>query len=118
LASVDLLLRVENYPRKQVFSHHESEKEQIEIACRALDGQAIESIDVDLNTVNTKFCFDLGGCLETGPYDDKLNTQWYLYCPNGNVFTFRSDGHYSFQSGDTTENNEKWIKLSKTEQMR
>ena len=45
------------FQEKRFLAHHESEKKQIEIACRALDGQAIESIDVDLNTVNTKFCF-------------------------------------------------------------
>lgn len=101
---------------KKLLAQNESEKGKIAIACQTLDGQAIEGIDLDLNTMHTKFYFDLGGYLETGPYDEELNTQWYLYCPNGNVFTLRSDGHYSYQSGDTPENKEKWIKLTKTEQ--
>ncbi|MCP3928008.1 MAG: hypothetical protein GY705_02770 [Bacteroidetes bacterium] len=94
---------------------HESENDKIQIACSSLDGQIIEEIEVDLDTSHTKFFFDLGGYLETGPYDKELNDQWYIYCPDGNVFTLRSDGKFSFQSGATSENIAKWIKLTKTE---
>ncbi len=48
---------------------------------------------------NARFLFDLGGTLETWPYDSEVNEQWMLYCPDGNVFTYRSDGHVNFKPG-------------------
>lgn len=96
-------------------AHHESDRENIERACQVLNGQEINSINIDLETKHTQFCFDLGGFLETGPYDDELNEQWLIYCPYKNVFTFRSDGCYSLSRDDITPDKEKWIKITQTE---
>ncbi len=96
-------------------AHHESDRENIERACQVLNGQEINSINIDLETKHTQFCFDLGGFLETGPYDDELKKQWFIYCPDKNVFTFRSDGCYSLSRDDITPDKEKWIKITQTE---
>ena len=102
------------YQEDQYIADHESDKEKIQIACGSIDGQAIERIDVDLDTMYSKFFFDLGGHIETGPYDKEINEQWHLYCPDGNVFTLRSDGNYSLQNKDYSGDAE-WIRLTKTE---
>ena len=47
--------------------------------------------------------FDLSGVLETGPYDDELLKYWMLYLPDGNVYTYRSDGAVSFGLGERNE---------------
>jgi hypothetical protein len=71
---------------------HESEDEEIAAACRELDGQILDEVALGPGVAETRFRFDLGGQLTTKPLDDELLEQWLLYCPDGNVYTLRSDG--------------------------
>jgi hypothetical protein len=100
------------FQESRLLSHDESDSEKIKIACSALDGQKIEDIEVELKSMNTRFSFDLGGYLETNPYSDEIDTQWYLYCPRGKVFDFRSDGYYSYEKGNTPIDKDKWVKIA------
>jgi frataxin-like iron-binding protein CyaY len=54
------------------------------------------------------FEFDLGGRLETKPYD-RTSEQWLLYEPNGNVLTVRADKRYSYGPGDRQPSRESWL---------
>jgi hypothetical protein len=53
------------------------------------------------------FEFDLGGRLETKPFD-RASEQWSLYEPNGNVLSVRADKRYSYGLGDRQPNQERW----------
>jgi hypothetical protein len=81
---------------------HESTRGCIASACRTLHGQAITSLTCKTADGASRFAFDLGGRLSTAPYDDELNEQWMLYCPDGSVLIYRSDGAFSHgpSSGD------------------
>jgi hypothetical protein len=56
------------------------------------------------------FEFDLGGRLETKPFD-RTREQWLLYEPNGNVLSVRADKRYSYGSGDRQPNQERWLAI-------
>ncbi len=47
--------------------------------------------------------FDLGAKISTGSYDDELLEQWMLFCPDGCVLTYRSDGAFSYGPSDSTD---------------
>jgi len=51
----------------------------------------------------TDFYFDLGGHLQTKPFknEEESSSMWDLFCPNGRVFSLKSDGHCSYDSGKT-----------------
>ena len=77
-------------------AHNESADDEIEAACRELDGQAIQDVTSERDSGRTRFVFDLGGILETMPYDDELLDLWMLFLPDGNVYTYQSDGTVCF----------------------
>jgi hypothetical protein len=95
---------------EHVFALWDSSAEMIATACRRLDGQVLTGVEVETASGRGRslFIFDLGGCLETWPYDDELNEQWLLYCPDGNVYTYRSDGFASYQPGSGPKSDEQW----------
>jgi hypothetical protein len=90
----------------------ESDDEKIDKACWKLDGQALVEASLTSNTGEAEFRFDLGGILTTAPYDDELNEQWLIYCPDGNVFTYRSDGAANYAHGDLNPKDEKWVTIA------
>jgi hypothetical protein len=75
--------------------HSESPVSQIQEGCRILDGQALQKLIIFKDTWKTEFQFDLGGTLQTRPYQDNDNgEQWMLFYPDGRVFSWYSDGSY------------------------
>ncbi len=96
VASLGLLLWLAHLDGGYELAHNESTDDEIAAACLELDGQAIQNVKCEPKFGRTRFHFDLGGVLETAPYDDELLEQWMLYLPNGNVYTYRSDGAASF----------------------
>lgn len=84
-------------------AHNESTDDEIAAACLELDGQAIQNVTCEPKFGRTRFHFDLGGVLETAPYGDELLEQWMLCLPDGNVYSYRSDGAASFGPGNQTE---------------
>jgi hypothetical protein len=67
----------------------------IQKAADILDGQALVSFSLRLKPVRCRFEFDLGGRLETYPYDRK-SVQWLLYDSRNQVLTLRADDVYSY----------------------
>jgi hypothetical protein len=83
-----------------VLAANESTRECIAGACHALNGQVLSAFTCKVARGTIRFSFDLGGKLNTGPYDDELLEQWMLYCPDGYVLTYRSDGAFSYGRSD------------------
>ena len=77
--------------------------EKINRGCAILDGQILTNVVVSPKNMVTDFHFDLGGHLQTKPYkkEDEPSSMWDLFCPNGRVFSLKSDGNYSYDSGKT-----------------
>ena len=63
-------------------------------AASELDGQKLVGIAIDPRSTRTVFEFDLGGSLETRPYDQ--DEQWKLKEPSGHWFTVRADSRYCY----------------------
>ena len=72
-----------------------------ERAARFLDGQKLVEVVMPARGARTTFRFDLGGVLETRPYD-RRSEQWLLYEPNGYVLIFRADRRCSYTTRGRT----------------
>ena len=79
-------------------STDQSTDDAITAAADLMDGQCLISVGVEPASGRTLFRFDLGGMLETWPYVDANEEQWFLYTPSKHVLSFRADGHYSWDS--------------------
>lgn len=86
-----------------------SSKKPIDRGAFELDGQKLMRVSVNPSEGSSLFEFDLGSRLETRPYDD--SEQWMLYEPSGYVFTYRADGLYSHQPGDTPPDETVWQRV-------
>lgn len=95
----------------ELLAYWESEDAEIAKAAAELDGQCLEKIWLEPESVITHFEFDLGAVLKTYPYDEELNEQWFLYEPTGGVLSLRSDGMHSHGPGDTPPEEECWLPL-------
>jgi len=84
---------------------------RIKRAAHELDGQALQQVIVNPEAGSSVFVFDLGGHLETRPYN-RDSEQWHLYEPSGNVFTYRADGYFSHEPGNTVPEQILWRPLS------
>lgn len=76
-----------------------------------LDGQILTSVRVNPHTAATIFAFDLGGQLETLPYDAE-SEQWILFMPRGMTMTVRSDGMYSYDDAHTPPADTLWRSIA------
>lgn len=86
-----------------VLATFESSRESIAAACGALNGQALSEFTFEPKHGESAFRFDLGGTLTTVPYNTDLLEQWMLYCPDGHVLIYRSDGILSHSSVKTED---------------
>jgi len=82
----------------------------IDQAARFLNGQKLIKARVVPRNMRSYFHFDLGGRLETTPFD-RTREQWLLYEPNGNVLSVRADRKYSHGPGDRAPSEEKWLSI-------
>ncbi len=93
-------------------AHSESEGGKIEAAVSELNGQRLQSVSVDPDNGASSFSFDLGGVLQTWPYDDEdLDEQWSLARRSGDVFAYRKDGRYSWSAPDMRSGQAIWLPL-------
>ena len=89
----------------------DSRNHRIDRATRYLNGQKIVTARVLPRGTRTRFEFDLGGRLETRPYDRK-SEQWLLYEPGGNVLAVRADKRYSYGPGDRHPDQQRWLAIN------
>jgi hypothetical protein len=81
--------------------------ESIQSAADALDGQKLTRFSISPRQMRCVFEFDLGGVLETRPYDPQKE-QWLFYDSRVHkVLILRADGCYSYQRSDRPAA-EKW----------
>ena len=84
-----------------------SSKSRIQRAAWALDGQKLVAVTIVPRGRRSVFEFDLGGRLETMPYNRDCE-QWMLFDPSGRVLTFRADKMYSYHPADRSPKKVKW----------
>ena len=90
-------------------------KQRIKRAAEFLDGQQLQSFSFAHRGCRSTFGFDLGGILETRPYDrDHASDQWLLFQPSGKVHVLRADRTYSHNSGSAPPNTERWVPIAET----
>ncbi len=87
-----------------------SSKRRIARGAKELDGQKLLQVEIDPSRGHSVFTFDLGSRLETMPYNADSD-QWLLYEPSGKVFSYRADGMYSHQPGNTPPSRQKHHKF-------
>lgn len=87
-----------------------SANRSIDKAARFLNGQKLVKARVVPRSMRSYFHFDLGGRLETTPFD-RTRVQWLLYEPSGNVLSIRADKKYSYGPGDREPSKEKWLSI-------
>jgi len=78
-------------------------------AIRFLDGQILTGVTLDPERGSSVFTFDLGGTLTTTRIepDDEL---WTLYDDHTDyTLTYRGDGKYVYNPGDTPPNEQVWL---------
>ena len=85
-------------------------KRRIDRAADFLNGQKLVKAWVIPRGMRSIFEFDLGGRLETKPFD-RTREQWLLYEPNGNVLAVRADRKYSYGPGNRHPAKEKWVSV-------
>ena len=73
-----------------------SSKARIDRSAQFLNGQRLTSVTLNQRGARAAFAFDLGGHLETQPYD-RTSEQWLLYEPTGKVLIWRADRRYSHE---------------------
>lgn len=92
-------------------AHSDSADADIAAAAAELDGQRLLAVTVEPQRGRSTFTFDLGGLLETSPYDDGQDEQWLVYRGASDVFTYRADGHYNWGPSDERPGDEVWLPL-------
>jgi hypothetical protein len=88
-----------------------SSNRRIDRAAKFLNGQKLVSAKLAPRGARTVFEFDLGGRLETKPFN-RTGEQWLLFEPSGNVLALRADRKISYGSGDTDPRAERWRSLA------
>ncbi len=88
-----------------------SSSHRIDRAADFLDGQKLQSAAVRPRGARTRFEFDLGGVLETKPFD-RTREQWLLYEPSGKVLSLRADRKFAYGNGDNALRSEHWHSLA------
>lgn len=98
--------------RGREIAHSESTDKRIHSVAGELDGQRLQSVNVDPVNGTSSFAFDLGAVLETWPYEDEdLDEQWSLHRRSGYTFAYRKDGRYSWSGPDVRSGDEVWLRL-------
>ena len=77
-------------------------------AARFLDGQRLVKAWVVPRGMRSVFEFDLGGRLETKPFD-RSSEQWLLFEPRGNVLLVRADKKYWYGPSDRHPSKQRWL---------
>lgn len=97
----------------QLLADHTSTRRTIKKATTELNGQALVQLTVEEDLISV-LEFDLGGKLEIIPnaeHYDKTADLWFLYEPNGDVFTLRADGYYCHHPGNWKPEENIWQPL-------
>ena len=84
-----------------------STRRRIARAAAFLNGQRLMSVAIAPRGVRTSFKFDLGGHLQTAPYN-RTGEQWLLYEPKGKVLVLRAGRAFSHELATGAEASVRW----------
>ncbi len=87
-----------------------SSNRRIDRAAGFLNGQKVESLTISPKGMRCAFQFDLGGRLETRPFDRK-SEQWMLYEPSGRVLAVRADRTMSYVGAKRRADEQTWHRI-------
>ena len=73
-----------------------------------LDGQKLTRVSIHPQDVRSVFEFDLGGRLETRPYDAGSEQWMFFDRSRRKVLTLRADGRYSYHDSNRPRGEETW----------
>lgn len=96
--------------RGEEIAWSDASDKKIAAAVKELDGQILTAAEADPAQGTSLFKFDLGATLQTWPYG-RDDTQWMLYMPSGDVFSYRDDGSYSLEPGSQPAEQIVWHSL-------
>jgi hypothetical protein len=97
--------------RGEEIAWSEASDKKISAATNEFDGQILTAAEADPAQGTSVFKFDLGATLQTWPYGSGDDTQWMLYMPSGDVFSYREDGSYSSGPGSLPPEQVVWQPL-------
>ena len=80
-------------------------------ATAKLNGQKLIDASVAPNEGRSTFTFDLGGSIETWPYEDDPTDEQWLILSDAEALGFRGNGTYSSGSSDRSSDLERWFPL-------
>lgn len=83
-------------------------KETIQKAADILDGQKLVKFLIGVEPVRCRFEFDLGGRLDTYPYDGESEQWLFFNSKNHTVLVLRANGVYSYGRSDSIDQKE-WM---------
>jgi hypothetical protein len=89
----------------------EDSTEVISSAAAFLNGQKLRSLSVAPAQGRSTFMFDLGGSLETWPYEDDLADEQWIILTETEAFAYRADGAYWRGPCDTPPDAQHWLPL-------
>ncbi|MEM8856561.1 MAG: hypothetical protein AAGD34_22920, partial [Pseudomonadota bacterium] len=82
---------------------------EIARATARLNGQKLMGVEVQPDGGRSIFRFDLGGALETWPWDeDPTDVQWIIY-QGAETFSYRADGLYHQGLSNDASDDESWL---------
>lgn len=93
-------------------STDESTDAEIIAAAKFMDGQCLTAVAIEPGSGRSLFRFDLGATLETWPYANGDEKQWFLYTPSKHVLSYRGDGRYSWGASNQTPHEQHWLPFS------
>lgn len=94
-------------------AHDESDDDTVDRSLKILNGQILTTVSVT-GVAETQFEFDLGAVLTTRPsspecYGGEAVEQWFLYKPNEQVLSLRSDGCVSLGPDNRGPDDKEWF---------
>jgi hypothetical protein len=95
---------------KQLASSEDTD-DIISKAADSMNGQKLLRVSVDPGSGRSTIAFDLGGSLETWPYDDGENDKQWMILTETEVFAYRADGQYMRDPIDTKPSEERWLPI-------
>ena len=100
------------YYNETAIAHNESKDEQINIAANVLNGQILELIEIDTESGETKFKFDLGGILTTcNRTHNEKDESWMLFVKDS-VLTMNNSGQFNFGNSNQVSSNETFVTIN------
>jgi hypothetical protein len=101
------------YANNKELAYDESLRDDIEFALMFINGQKLQTIQIDSTNNTTELRFDLGGIIRitNETYNDEVNEMWNFYTESDKVLTYRNDRKFSFEKADIDYGTQKFSEI-------